>query len=199
MSISRVLFKPGLFTVLLLVGACSGLTQSDKPAISKWWLEPNEAGQVAPAGSPVGVAVSISVVPGLDTDRILTLSESAELGQYASTRWADHVPELVESLLTRSLQATGQFVVVPESVASRPGGCLLELELREFFANLDASGKTKGVSISSYGSYQCKPDTARVIQSDVSVPVSSERMSVIVAAFQEGMDRMTYEIINIIK
>lgn len=191
--------KFGLSFSLLLVGACSGLTQSDKPAISKWWLEPYVAEQVAPIDSPVGVAVSITVVPGLDTDRILTLSKNAELGQFASARWADHVPDLVESLLSRSLQASGQFVVVPESVASRPGGCLLELELREFFANIAASGTTTGISISSYGSFQCKPDTTLVIQSDISVPVADERMSIIVAAFQKGMDQMTREILDIIE
>ena len=191
--------KFGLLFFLLLVGACSGLTQSDKPAISKWWLKPYVAEQVAPIDSPMGLAVSITVVPGLDTDRILTLSENAELGQYASARWADHAPELVESLLSRSLQASGQFVVVSESVASRPGGCLLELELRKFFANIAASGTTTGVSISSYGSFQCKPDTALVIQSDISVPVADERMSIIVAAFQKGMDQMTREILDIIE
>jgi len=191
--------KFGLLVSLLLIGACSGLTQSDKPAITKWWLEPYVAGQVALADSPVGVAVSVTVVPGLDTDKILTLSENAELGQFASTRWADHAPELVESLLSRSMQATGKFVVVPESVASRPGGCLLELEFREFFAKIGASGTTTAVSISSYGSFQCKPDTSLVIQSDISIPVADERMSVIVAAFQKGMDQMTRDILNIIE
>lgn len=191
--------KFGLLISLLLVAACSGLTKSDKPAISKWWLEPYVAEQVANVDSPMGVAVSITVVPGLDTDRILTLSENAELGQFASARWADHVPELVESLLSRSLQASGQFVVVPESVASTPEGCLLELELREFFANIAASGTTTGISISSYGSFQCKPDTTRVIQSAISVPVAGERMSVIVAGFQKGMDQMTREILDIIE
>lgn len=196
MSISRIFIKFGLFISILLVVACSGLTQSDKPAISKWWLEPYTAGQAAPVGSPVGVAVSITAVPGLDTDRILTLSENAELSQFASARWADHVPELVASLLSRSLQATGQFVVVSESAASRPGNCLLELELREFFAELAASGTATSVSISGYGSYQCKPGAALVIQSEISVPVADERMGVIVAAFQKGMNRMTREILN---
>lgn len=195
MSTSRVLIKSGLLISILLIGACSSLTQSDRPAISNWWLEPYVAGQVSRAASPVGIAISVSVVPGLDTDRILTLSDNAELGQFASVRWADHLPELVVSLLTRSLQATGQFVIVPESTASRPGGCLLELELREFFADISSSGSTTGVSIASYGSYQCKPDAPIVIQSGVSVPVDDERMSVIVAAFQEGMDRMTQEIL----
>ena len=189
--------KFGLLVSVLLVAACSGLTKSDKPAISKWWLEPYVPEQVVDVDSPVGIAVSITVVPGLDTDRILTLSDNAELGQFTSARWAEHVPELVESLLSRSLQASGQFVVVPESVALGPGGCLLELELREFFANLAASGTTTGVSISSYASFQCKPETTLVIQSDISVPVADERMSVIVAAFQKGIDRMTREILDI--
>lgn len=195
MSNSRIFVKLCLPITMMFIVACTGLTKSDKPAISKWWLEPYVAGQVEPNDPPVRVAVSINVVPGLDTDRILTLSDNAELGEYASARWADHVPELVGSLLARSLTATGQFVVVPESAASRHGNCLLELELREFFADIAASGSTTTVSIRSYGSYQCKPGAPLVIQSDVSVPVADERMSVIVAAFQEGMDQLTRELL----
>lgn len=196
MVISKAFTKFGLLIFLPLAVACSGLTQSDKPAISKWWLEPYVAGQAVTIDSPVNVAVSVKVVPGLDSDRILTLSDNAELGQFASARWADHVPELLTSLLGRSLQATGQFIVVSESAASRAGNCLLELEIREFFADLGPGGNTTGISISSYGSYQCSPDAPLVVQSNISVPVADESMGVIVAAFQKGMDQMTQELLN---
>lgn len=185
--------------VMLFAGACTGLTQSDKPAISKWWLEPYVAtSQPVTVDLPVSVALSVTVVPGLDTDRILTLSDDAELGQFASARWVDNLPELLASLLERSLQATGQFVIVPESAASRPGNCLLELEFREFFADIGPAGRTTGIRIATHGLFQCGSASAVVIQSKVSKPVADERMSVIVAKFQQAMDQVTQDtIVNI--
>jgi ABC-type uncharacterized transport system auxiliary subunit len=197
MNISRIFVICCLSMVMLFTGACTSLTQSDKPAISKWWLEPYVAtSQLVPVDLPVRVALSVTVVPGLDTDRILTLSGDAELGQFASARWVDNLPELLVSLLERSLQATGQFVIVPESAASRPGNCLLELEFREFFADIGPGGSTTGVRIATHGSFQCGSAAAVVIQSNVSKPVADERMNVIVAAFQQAMDRVTQNIIS---
>jgi len=196
MNISRILVVFCLSNVMLFIGACTGLTQSDKPAISKWWLKPYvAASQFVPVDPPVSVALSVTVVPGLDTDRILTLSGDAELGQFASARWVDDLPELLASLLERSLQATGQFVIVSESAASKPGNCLLELEFREFFADLGPGGTTTGVRIATHGRLQCGSAAAVVIQSSVSEPVANERMNIIVAAFQRAMDRVTQDTI----
>jgi ABC-type uncharacterized transport system auxiliary subunit len=197
MNISRIFVMFCLSTVMLFTGACTSLTQSDKPAISKWWLEPYVASsQPVPADPPVSVALLVTVVPGLDTDRILTLSGDAELGQFASARWVDNLPELLASLLERSLQATGQFVIVSESAASRPGNCLLELEFREFFADIGPGGTTSGVRIATHGRFQCGSATAVDIQSNVSKLVADERMNVIVAAFQQAMDRVTQDTIS---
>jgi len=197
MNISRVSIVCCLSTVMLLSGACSGLNQSSKPAISKWWLEPYVAtSPLVSADQPVSVALSITVVPGLDTDRILTLSDDAELGQFASARWADHLPELLKSLIERSLQGTGRFETVPESAASRPGNCLLELEFREFFADIGADGRTSDVRIATHGSFSCGSGRPFVFQSNVTKVVADDRMNVIVAAFQQAMDQLTQEIIS---
>lgn len=178
-------------------GACTGLTKSDKPPVSKWWLEPYvAASQSAAADPPVSVAISITVVPGLDSDRILTLSDNAELGQFASARWVSHLPELLASLIGRSLQGTERFVIVPESAGSKPGNCLLELEFREFFADIGPGERTDAVRIATRGSFQCGSAAPLVFQLSVTKPVVDERMTVIVAAFQEAMNQVTQDIIN---
>jgi hypothetical protein len=66
----------------------------------------------------------------------------------------------------------------------------LQLEVAKFFAELDGSGKTTGVRIAVNGDYQCAADVAVAIDLSSSVPVYSDRMSVIVAAFQEAMDEV---------
>jgi ABC-type uncharacterized transport system auxiliary subunit len=165
MNISRIFVISCFSMLMLFTGACTGLTQSDKPAITKWWLEPYvAASQPESVDQPVSVALSVTVVPGLDTDRILTLSGDAELGHFASARWVDNLPELLASLLERSLQATGRFVMVSESAASRPGNCLLELEFREFFADIGPGGTTTGVRIATHGRFQFGTGAAVVIK-----------------------------------
>ena len=197
MNISRFFVTFYLVLLLLLLNACSGLTESDKPAISQWWLKPyTSTAQAGDSGPVLPVAVSISSVPGLDTDRILTLSGDAELGQYASARWVDHAPELFASLLERSMRSTGRFVMVSESAATRPGNCHLELELQEFFAGLGPSGNTSDVSVAVFGRFQCDNEKPVIIQSAYSVNVAEERMRTIVAAFQRSVDQVIQDILS---
>ena len=154
------------------------------------------AAPAEPADPPVPVALSVTVIPGLDSDRILTLSDDAELSQFAAARWVDHLPELVSSLIGRSLQATGQFEVVSERAASRAKNCNLELEIREFFADIGSTGRVSRVRVAINGSVECESSVPVVFHSASSVVVADERMNVIVAAFQQAMDDVTKDIIS---
>jgi ABC-type uncharacterized transport system auxiliary subunit len=128
----------------------------------------------------------------LDSKQILNLSHDAALKPYAGARWTDHPPELLRSLIGRSIQASGRLT------ETSGGGevCDLNLELREFFADLDAGGRTTGVRVALVGSYQCDDDEIIAIDSQVFVPVAVERMSVIVAAFQDAIDQVAREILQ---
>lgn len=196
MTISRPYIVFSLSVLMLSMCACSGLTKSDKPAIKRWWLEPYVLTAPAePADPPVPVALSVTVIPGLDSDRILTLSDDAELSQFAAARWVDHLPELVSSLIGRSLQATGQFEVASEGFASRAENCSLQLEIREFFADIGSTGGVSRVRVAIDGSFDCESSVPIVFHSASSVAVADERMNVIVAAFQQAMDGVTKNII----
>lgn len=197
MNISRNFAVICLFILILVTNACGGLTRSDKPAITRWWLKPYvAAAQATPAEPLVAVALSVTVVPGLDSDRILTLSNDAELGQFAAARWVDNLPELLNSLLERSLQATGRFDVSSDRAAARPDNCHLQLELREFFADIDPAGKTTGVRVAINGRFQCGSAAPVDIHSSAVIAVVDERMHVIVAAFQQAMDRVMQDILS---
>ena len=169
------------------LGACGSLTESDKPAVTNWWLIPYAgAAQATDSASPV--IVSISAVPGLDTDRILALSAEVELKPYSGARWVDSLPELMESLVGRTLEASGRF----EPVSGRAGGsirpCDLHLEIREFYATLKTGGETGDVRVAMSGRYRCGSGQSLPIQLQRSVPVHDNRMRAIVAAFQRAMD-----------
>jgi len=192
--------KSVVFCLLILalsVSACGGLTRSDKPATKTWWLEPYTGmTQETLSGPAPLVAISVTVVPGLDTDRILTLSDDAELNHFAAARWADNLPELVTSLVSRTLEASGRF----EMVSGRAGGgsesCELQLELQEFFARLSPSGQTTGVQIAIDGQYQCESAEPVLLKLNTSIPVHDDRMSVIVAAFQQAMNSVMKDLLE---
>ncbi len=186
-----------LLTLALSVSACGGLTHSDKPATNTWWLEPYTGmTQETPSAPAPLVAISITVVPGLDTDRILTLSNDAELNQFAAARWADNLPELVTSLVSRTLEASGRFEIVSGRAGGGSESCELRLELQEFFARLSPSGQTTGVQIAIEGRFQCESDEPVPLKLNASIPVNDDRMSIIVAAFQQAMDSVMRDLLK---
>jgi cholesterol transport system auxiliary component len=152
--------------------------------------------QETPSDPAPLVAISISVVPGLDTDRILTLSDDAVLNQFAAARWADNLPELVTSLVGRSLEASGRFEIVSHRAGRGSEDCDLQLELQEFFARLSPSGQTTDVQVAIEGHFQCESDEPVPLKLNASIAVNDERMSVIVAAFQRAMDSAMKDMIE---
>jgi ABC-type uncharacterized transport system auxiliary subunit len=181
--------------VVLVLSACSSLNRSDKPASTTWWLEPyTDPSSDGSKNQVVKLELKVSVVPGLDSHRILTLSDTAEVNKYAAARWADSLPELFESLVRRSLGASGQYQIV-----SRPGeseDCRLELELQEFFAKLDAAGRSKAVIVSASGRYLCPDNEPKPIKLTTTVAVHDDHMSGIVAAFQTSFDSAMQDLLD---
>jgi cholesterol transport system auxiliary component len=183
--------------VIMSLAACSGLTSSDAPANRTWWLEPYTGSTLSLTAESVPlVEVSVSAVPGLDTNRILTLSDDAELNRYAAARWAENLPELVESLVGRTLESSGRFEVVTERGRAGLEDCELQLEVREFFAHLDSGGGTSGVRVAVSGRYQCGAAEAVPLRLSAAVPVGGERMTVIVGAFQEAFDSVMEDLLK---
>lgn len=186
-----------MLTATCVLAACSGLTQSDKPVTTTWWLKPfDDVAKGVTTELLVPLALTVTAVPGLDTDQILTLSGDGELKPYAGARWADDLPELAASLIGRTLETSGRFDVLPGRLSRGDGGCDLQLELREFFADLGPQGRTTGVRVAIHGRLQCESAGPLIIRSSASVAVADDRMRIIVAAFQQAMDHVMRDMLN---
>ena len=203
MNISRGQLVISLLLTTIIASACSGLNRSDKPATTTWWLDAYgvdvDAGMDAGApssNSKTKVALTVAVVPGLDTHRILTLSDHAELNKYAGARWADSLPELMTSLVSRSLEASGRFDVVSSDKGSEE--CDLYVEVQKFYARLGVTGETTAVEVAMTGRYLCDGGEPSHIRLSASESVTDERMSVIVAAFQRAFDEIMKDLIETI-
>ncbi len=179
---------------LLFLTACGGLTTSDKLVTRTWLLMPLEQ-SVNTVTSETATTIDLSVVavPGLDTDRILTLSKDAELNNFAGARWAGHTPEMLESLLSRALQGSGNFKVI-----SSQADCDLQLEVQEFFAYTGSSGTASEVQIEINGQYSCRSEKSKPIHLRASIPVFENKMSTIVSAFQTAINQVLADLLPLL-
>ena len=175
---------------LLSLAACGGLTTSDKPVTRTWMLMPLDQPARSEAAATTTIDLSVAAVPGLDTDKILTFSADAELNSYAGARWADHVPEMLESLIRRTLQGSGKFKVVTSQA-----DCDLHLEVQEFYAYIVSSGPGAEIRIAIDGQYSCRSEKPKPIHLQASIPVHEDRMPTIVAAFQTGTDKVLSDLL----
>jgi ABC-type uncharacterized transport system auxiliary subunit len=190
--------NPGLalLTTLLLVQGCSGILTSDQPAKQTYLLTPLATDSSATAaGGGNDLALEVTAIPGLDTDRILTLDIDARLQPLSNARWPDHVPEILTSVLQRSLESTGQFTSVQASDRAADGGWVLQLEVREFFGIQDGTGSTSSVRVNLAGSIECFGSRHPLRLSEIN-PVATQRLASVVAAHQAGIDGATQNLVD---
>ena len=189
-------FLLALAAMTMLLAACSGVMDSKQPARQAYMLTPysGAANTANPAPGPE-LSISVSAVPGLDTDRVLALSNDARLNQYANARWPDHLPEVLTSIMMRSLMSTGRFSSVEESNRANGDGWLLVLEVQQFYGIRNASGDTSTVIVEMAGSIECNDLRDSFTLSD-SNSVADERLSAVVAAHQRGLNAVTEQLLD---
>ena len=191
--------KSAITSLLLLaatITACGGVLTSEHPVKQTYLLEPTSIESTDSAGDPwPALELSVKAVPGLDTDHIQALSTDASLKHYANARWADFLPEVLSSVMRRSLASTGRFEAV--SATPAPGGeaWSLILEVQQFYGIQDYTGSTSSVAVSFEGVLACK-EQIHQLQLSFSRPVREERLSVVVKAHQQALDDATKQLIS---
>ena len=180
----------------LAAAGCSGLLTSEEPARQYYLLQPlTVSGGGFEGGDGVVLRLGFGVVPGLDTDRILALDPDARLVPYANARWPDHLPEVMGSVLRRSLESTGRFAGIESGGRPEEGDWVLDLELRAFYGIRSSAGSTGSVRVTLAGTLTCGGATARLNLAD-SARVAEERLAAVVAAHQAALDSVTRELVD---
>ncbi len=189
---------PWIFVSAACMGlvACGGLLSSDSAVERTYWLQPYTAQQPpVPAQERRGLVVRFSVVPGLDSDRLLTLGTDAELNHIAGAHWPDHLPEFAGSLIRRSVQSAGLFTKVSSERESGQQDCELDLQALKFYTLLDRAGVASSVQISISGQYKCQ-DLLQPVVLDVNVHVTQNQVTGVVAAHQQAMDSLMHSLLR---
>lgn len=179
----------------LLLTGCGSVLTSEQPARQDYLLRPYLA--TAPADGRVKpeLALRVAVIPGLDTDRILALGVDARLNNYANARWPDHLPELLASVMQRSLESSGRFASVQVAATGAADPWTLDVELREFYGIQNAAGLTSSVRVGLAGRLACA-DQVHAFSVEESARVAEERLAVVVAAHQAALDSVTRQLID---
>ena len=186
--IGKALTLSALVLSALLVGACSGLLKSDQPTKHVFLLQPlSSSAASAVTAEPMPLVISSRVVPGLDTDRILVLGYDASLTPVANARWADNLPEVMNSIVRRSLTLSGRYAPAFDDRKKVGLDSQLQLELQAFYGIGTASGEPDRVEIKIEGRLTCQ-DTQHAIQIDQSESVNGSGLSRIVAAHQGALN-----------
>lgn len=195
-SLPNAVLPVALLAAVLLAQGCSGVLTSEQPAKQYYLLKPLAAPSpttTAP-GAP-GLSLTVTAIPGLDTDRILALDADARLNHYANARWPDHLPEVLTSVVQRSLESTGQFRAVRAADRAGEGEWPLQLEVREFFGLQGVDGSTSSVRVAFAGSVNCN-GAEHTLGLAEATPVAEQRLAAVVAAHQAGLDRVTQLLIR---
>jgi len=187
---------PALLTMLILIQGCGGILTSDQPARQTYLLKPLAHPSSATAtAEAVDLALNVTAIPGLDTDQVLALGVDARLQQYSNARWPDHLPEVLTSVLQRSLESAGPFAPVRNADRATIDGWMLQLEVREFFGIRDAAGDTLSVRVALAGSVSCGGERHPLGLHDAN-PVATQRLASVVAAHQAGLDGVTRDLVE---
>jgi ABC-type uncharacterized transport system auxiliary subunit len=179
-----------------LLTACSGMMDSAQPAKQTYMLMPLPGSpSTATVQQKPALAVSLGAVPGLDTDWIQRLGDDASLTRYANARWPDHLPEVLTSVIQRSLASSGRFSAVEQSSRATGDAWMLQLEVEKFYGLQGATGETTSVVTQVAASIECNNHGESFSVND-SVAVGSERLSSVVAAHQQGLNDVTQQLLK---
>lgn len=175
---------------------CAGLLENNGPAERIYWLEPYVLKQESvAAGSGYTLAISVSAVPGLNTDRLLVLEADARLNYYAAARWPDNLPTLVESLLRLTLESENRYSRVIAGTSAYGADHELTLELRESYSVKKTPGEKSSVRVALRGYVICRESDSEIkLQADIDV--GKNRLVDIVSAYQIALDEVSLQLVN---
>lgn len=179
-------------SVCLLLAACTPSLQSSAPRAEVYVLRPLVS--VVQVERPLRVQLlPVRVRPGYGTDAILRSGPDRTLDVYAASRWPDVLPRVVEGVLVDGLKAAGIGEVL-EPLSSARAELLLQAVVRRFDADYSTDSRQPRVHV--LFDITVMDRTRREVLASFPVasvvPVAQNRMSAIVAAFEQA----TGEVLN---
>ncbi len=162
----------------LALSGCVSILESGEPAERIYWLEP-----ISIEGTrEVSVALRISVVPGLDSDRVGILEDDQRLNHYAGARWSGNLSRVLQSVIERSLNPAGSPAVSETDVT-------LDVLIERFFAVEVGADRLPRIELQAR--IQRIDTLSPICSVNASAEPATERLRDIVKAHQQVLDELT--------
>jgi cholesterol transport system auxiliary component len=181
----------GVLLALALSG-CS-ILHSNAPPEQAYYLRaaapPAAAAAVTPA-SAMSLRIGLpNMGPGLETPRIMLLQADHRMNFYTGSRWPAPPADVIESLAVQTLRASGSWSSVEDSTSPFPSHYLLQIGVPHFEADYTAGDPpTVHVVFDCILGRRDGRDVIATFSASGSAPAAANRMSEVVAAFQQATD-----------
>lgn len=182
-----VLWAAGSLTLVVVCG-CGSLLTSDTPAETVYLLDaPAIATELDTGNQTLSISVAVSAAPGLDEDRILRRGPGATLRPYAAARWADNIPDVLETVVRTTLEDSGRFSVVAAASSGRQTDWRLVLEVRAFYAVVKDDASAPVIEVDARGYLTC-PGAVVPVRLRAQSAASANTLTGITAAFRDATE-----------
>jgi len=196
----RLRLSPAALLPVLMVPACtaiSTLSEVSRP-LEIYELHAPELQSVATRRTDIEVVVEEPMASGaLTTERIMIRPGALQAQYLPGVRWADPAPEMLQTLLLRSLTATGALGSVGRRPVGTIGDYVVLSELTDFQAETTDETDTATIRLRLMVRLVHERD-ARVIANrtfEVTETAGSSEIDAVVAAFDRASGRMLSEIV----
>lgn len=135
---------------------------------------------------------------GIDTHRIVIMTNPYEVKYYAEARWTERVPRMVQTLLVESFENTRKIVAVGRQSVGLRSDFNLKSELREFQAELSGADPVPTVRVSLASKLIAQPRQEIVASAvfEERAKAKSADMLAVVQAFDEAMGKVLRETVQ---
>ena len=177
--------------LLLGLAGCAGIFHSSAQREQVYFLGVNPAAPLTAALPAARASLRVArpvAGPGLDSSHIVLLESSHRMSYYMASRWPATLPEVVETLATQVLNASGAWTSVQGSQSPFPSDYLLQMRIRRFEA--DYTGGSAAPEVHVVLDCTLGRQTGREIVdtfvSEGSAVAAANKLSDVVAAFEQA-------------
>ena len=191
-NVAPRVFAGAVLAAVVLAG-CTGILPGGGPPPQLYTLSPKSkfASDLAVIKWQLVVEVPIAA-GGLATPRIALKTNPIELQYFASARFAEAAPEMVQTLLVESFENTGKIVAVGRQAIGLRSDYNLKSELREFQAEYFGDAKIPTVRVRINAKLIKQPRRVIIASQNFErrVRAAGPAMPEILAAFDEALGKV---------
>ena len=180
-----------------MTASCTGLIPGQGPLPDLYRLSPKSTFDPnLPTVSWQLVLEQTTANASLNTTKIALQREANQMEYYANAGWVDKAPIMVQTLLVESFENTRKIVAVGRETIGLRSDFILKTELREFQTLYFNDTPTVRVVLNAKIVQMPRRTIIGSYSFETNVPVHSDKLDAVVAAFDEGLGKVTKKLVE---